>query len=283
MELYDPYRYVDAFVATKRRKRSQDNYRNRLEDFLEFLEENEVNWLIIPENIIISYNDKLKLKYARSTIETQQSIIRAFYNYLISLDLLEVNPMSKHLMTVVSRLHWDRDVITLTEYRAYESYFKSASVKKLLVFYSVFPGGLTNREIQFLKKEDLLLTPKGILTIDRGPNKPPCPMTAKCTEYFLEYCKHDRPEDYVFTTKDHNRYNHTSFINDIFDEANKALDGEGVRAFTPKQLRQSLVYWEKNRNVTVKEIMEHLGYKSAAPIYRYKSSESTIQNPLDDL
>lgn len=202
-------KYLNKFIEnlTAYRKYSKNtlvSYRNDLNNFLEFLNENRIEKLEqISKRTIQRFMIFLSERnFTPKSIARKLSSLRSFYAFLLFNDLINYNPMETILNPKIPKktvkfLDEDSLIYKLNELKSNEEIFQEWATIELL-----YSTGLRVSELCNLKRKDIDFENNFIRIIGKGDKKRLIPLTENVLQIFTNLnIMQKKPEEFVLTTK----------------------------------------------------------------------------------
>ncbi len=257
------------------------NYEIDLNQFHNFLETNNLNYLKLTKDNIRSYLKYLDdLKYKNSSISRHLSALRSFYAYLVNQNIIKNN-----IFKTISSPKKEKKLPSFLQYSELESMLNvwneenPLEIRNRLIIETLYDTGLRVSELVNIKLNDFDFSKREIRILGKGRKERIVYFGEYEIDSLNKYLKESRP----FLLK--NKQNNYLFLNHL---GNKLTD-RGVRLIidntikkaslkhkiSPHTLRHTFATHLLNEGADLKSVQELLGHASLSTtqIYTHVSNE----------
>lgn len=254
-------------------------YRQSLKDYGKFLEKKHVNFIRVNIDIAQKYKAYLVASnYQNKTSSGHMSAVRSFYNYLVEIKTVKVNPflnmknpkVEKKLPNFLN----SSDINTLLEGGETEDIL---TLRNLFITQFLYATGLRVSELCNIKLENIDFSRKTVRVMGKGSKERIVFYKACNEELFEKYLSlrkeilNDMESEYLIVSKS-GRLS-TRMVEKIVQ---KSAEMQDVRLkVTPHTLRHSFATDLLNNGADIRSVGEMLGHSSLSTtqIYTHVSSE----------
>ena len=256
------------------------NYRDDLEDFLQFVEDKKLNIKEIDYTAIRDYLNLLyDKKYSNKTISRHISTLRSFYRYLKKKNIIENNPM-----TLISNPKLEKKLPKVLSYSDVEAILNALDdgtqlgKRNTLILELLYATGVRVSELVNMKWVDIDFSRREIHILGKGNKERIVLFGSRCEELLLDYQKNAYLEwnkkdiDYLLLGVRGNKINERQVRTVVDDAVTKA----GMKLhISPHSLRHTFATHMLNEGADLRSVQALLGHESLSTttIYTHVSNE----------
>ncbi|USS89607.1 site-specific tyrosine recombinase XerD [Fructilactobacillus cliffordii] len=278
LENYLHYLVVERGLAAN----SVQSYRQDLTQFIDYLQQHHLtSWGVIDQFTILSYLEReKKTGKARNSVIHSVSSLRKFFQYLMRMKVITVDPMQKiatpkrgtHLPSVLT----DQEVQRLL---AVPDVQKKLGLRDRAILEVLYATGLRVSELVNLKLQDLHLEMHLIQTLGKGNKERIVPIDDVAIEWLTRYLDTARSEllkqtanAYVFLNAHGHQLSRQSVWKMLKQMAVAAVIQKNI---TPHTLRHTFATHLLENGADLRTVQELLGHAdiSTTQIYTHVSHE----------
>ncbi|MAT33503.1 MAG: tyrosine recombinase [Rickettsiales bacterium] len=271
--------YIEYLFANKNlSKNTILSYKDDLKKFISFIEQNDLKKL--ENNIIQNYVKFLSKNFSPKSHSRKLSSLKAFFNYLFDLKLVNKNPIADvdfpKITKTIPKLLSEKEIFTLLERTYNDSSFKGLRMSVMMEI--LYATGIRISELVEIKNGDLSEDFSSVLIKGKGGKQRVVPLFGKVKEVLKKYLFEKRH----FNTKGSFLFPSNSKFGHItrhrFFQLLKKLSlecGINVSKVSPHTIRHSFASHLLERGVDLRIIQESLGHKdiSTTQIYTHIQSK----------
>ena len=271
--------YIEYLFANKNlSKNTILSYKDDLKKFISFIEQNDLKKL--ENNIIQNYVKFLSKNFSPKSHSRKLSSLKAFFNYLFDLKLVNKNPIADvdfpKITKTIPKLLSEKEIFTLLERTYNDSSFKGLRMSVMMEI--LYATGIRISELVEIKNGDLSEDFSSVLIKGKGGKQRVVPLFGKVKEVLKKYLFEKRH----FNTKGSFLFPSNSKFGHItrhrFFQLLKKLSLEcdiNVSKVSPHTIRHSFASHLLERGVDLRIIQESLGHKdiSTTQIYTHIQSK----------
>lgn len=271
--------YIEYLFANKNlSKNTILSYKDDLKKFISFIEQNDLKKL--ENNIIQNYVKFLSKNFSPKSHSRKLSSLKAFFNYLVDLKLVNKNPIADvdfpKITKTIPKLLSEKEIFTLLERTYNDSSFKGLRMSVMMEI--LYATGIRISELVEIKNGDLSEDFSSVLIKGKGGKQRVVPLFGKVKEVLKKYLFEKRH----FNTKGSFLFPSNSKFGHItrhrFFQLLKKLSlecGINVSKVSPHTIRHSFASHLLERGVDLRIIQESLGHKdiSTTQIYTHIQSK----------
>ena len=271
--------YIEyLFVNKNLSKNTILSYKDDLKKFISFIEQNDLKKL--ENNIIQNYVKFLSKNFSPKSHSRKLSSLKAFFNYLFDLKLVNKNPIADvdfpKITKTIPKLLSEKEIFTLLERTYNDSSFKGLRMSVMMEI--LYATGIRISELVEIKNGDLSEDFSSVLIKGKGGKQRVVPLFGKVKEVLKKYLFEKRH----FNTKGSFLFPSNSKFGHItrhrFFQLLKKLSlecGINVSKVSPHTIRHSFASHLLERGVDLRIIQESLGHKdiSTTQIYTHIQSK----------
>ena len=271
--------YIEYLFANKNlSKNTILSYKDDLKKFISFIEQNDLKKL--ENNIIQNYVKFLSKNFSPKSHSRKLSSLKAFFNYLLDLKLVNKNPIAEidfpKITKTIPKFLSEKEIFTLLERTYNDSSFKGLRMSVMMEI--LYATGIRISELVEIKNGDLSEDFSSVLIKGKGGKQRVVPLFGKVKEVLKKYLFEKRH----FNTKGSFLFPSNSKFGHItrhrFFQLLKKLSlecGINVSKVSPHTIRHSFASHLLERGVDLRIIQESLGHKdiSTTQIYTHIQSK----------
>ena len=271
--------YIEYLFANKNlSKNTILSYKDDLKKFISFIEQNDLKKL--ENNIIQNYVRFLSKNFSPKSHSRKLSSLKAFFNYLFDLKLVNKNPIADvdfpKITKTIPKFLSEKEIFTLLERTYNDSSFKGLRMSVMMEI--LYATGIRISELVEIKNGDLGEDFSSVLIKGKGGKQRVVPLFGKVKEVLKKYLFEKRH----FNTKGSFLFPSNSKFGHItrhrFFQLLKKLSlecGINVSKVSPHTIRHSFASHLLERGVDLRIIQESLGHKdiSTTQIYTHIQSK----------
>ena len=271
--------YIEYLFANKNlSKNTILSYKDDLKKFISFIEQNDLKKL--ENNIIQNYVKFLSKNFSPKSHSRKLSSLKAFFNYLFDLKLVNKNPIADvdfpKITKTIPKLLSEKEIFTLLERTYNDSSFKGLRMSVMMEI--LYATGIRISELVEIKNGDLSEDFSSVLIKGKGGKQRVVSLFGKVKEVLKKYLFEKRH----FNTKGSFLFPSNSKFGHItrhrFFQLLKKLSlecGINVSKVSPHTIRHSFASHLLERGVDLRIIQESLGHKdiSTTQIYTHIQSK----------
>lgn len=271
--------YIEYLFANKNlSKNTILSYKDDLKKFISFIEQNDLKKL--ENNIIQNYVKFLSKNFSPKSHSRKLSSLKAFFNYLFDLKLVNKNPIADvdfpKITKTIPKFLSEKEIFTLLERTYNDSSFKGLRMSVMMEI--LYATGIRISELVEIKNGDLSEDFSSVLIKGKGGKQRVVPLFGKVKEVLKKYLFEKRH----FNTKGSFLFPSNSKFGHItrhrFFQLLKKLSlecGINVSKVSPHTIRHSFASHLLERGVDLRIIQESLGHKdiSTTQIYTHIQSK----------
>ena len=271
--------YIEYLFANKNlSKNTIQSYRDDLKKFISFIEHNDLKKL--ENNIIQNYVKFLSKNFSPKSHSRKLSSLKAFFNYLFDLKLVNKNPIADvdfpKITKTIPKFLSEKEIFTLLERTYKDSSFKGLRMSVMMEI--LYATGIRISELVEIKNGDLSEDFSSVLIKGKGGKQRVVPLFGKVKEVLKKYLfekKHFNTEG-SFLFPSNSKFGHIT--RHRFFQLLKKLSlecGINVSKVSPHTIRHSFASHLLERGVDLRIIQESLGHKdiSTTQIYTHIQSK----------
>ncbi len=271
--------YIEYLFANKNlSKNTIQSYKDDLKKFISFIEQNDLKKL--ENNIIQNYVKFLSKNFSPKSHSRKLSSLKAFFNYLFDLKLVNKNPIADvdfpKITKTIPKFLSEKEIFTLLERTYNDSSFKGLRMSVMMeILYST---GIRISELVEIKNGDISEDFSSVLIKGKGGKQRVVPLFGKVKEVLKKYLfekQHFNTEG-SFLFPSNSKFGHIT--RHRFFQLLKKLSlecGINVSKVSPHTIRHSFASHLLERGVDLRIIQESLGHKdiSTTQIYTHIQSK----------
>lgn len=271
--------YIEYLFANKNlSKNTILSYKDDLKKFISFIEQNDLKKL--ENNIIQNYVKFLSKNFSPKSHSRKLSSLKAFFNYLFDLKLVNKNPIADvdfpKITKTIPKLLSEKEIFTLLERTYNDSSFKGLRMSVMMEI--LYATGIRISELVEIKNGDLSEDFSSVLIKGKGGKQRVVPLFGKVKEVLKKYLfekRHFNTEG-SFLFPSNSKFGHIT--RHRFFQLLKKLSlecGINVSKVSPHTIRHSFASHLLERGVDLRIIQESLGHKdiSTTQIYTHIQSK----------
>lgn len=260
--------YIEHLKKRKYEENTIKNYKINLRYFYSFCKSFSIDFLNVKGSDMVKYTDAMYL-YSSSTINLRLSSLRSFYEYLISIDLVYVNPVRQSLFIRKNRispkpLSKKEEIILLDFLEEKEEHIK-------LAFLILLQTGIRVSELTKLRKDDFIeINKKHYVRVLESKNNASriVPLNSNLYNLVKKYADENVFFGTIFDKSERNYQYHAEFFKKRYD-----ID------FSIHTLRHTFATRMTQKNYNLQIIQKLLGHKSInTTMYYIEVSDQDILN-----
>ena len=271
--------YIEYLFANKNlSKNTILSYKDDLKKFISFIEQNDLKKL--ENNIIQNYVKFLSKNFSPKSHSRKLSSLKAFFNYLFDLKLVNKNPIADvdfpKITKTIPKLLSEKEIFTLLERTYNDSSFKGLRMSVMMEI--LYATGIRISELVEIKNGDLSEDFSSVLIKGKGGKQRVVPLFGKVKEVLKKYLFEKRhfniKSSFLFPSN--SKFGHIT--RHRFFQLLKKLSlecGINVSKVSPHTIRHSFASHLLERGVDLRIIQESLGHKdiSTTQIYTHIQSK----------
>ena len=271
--------YIEYLFANKNlSKNTILSYKDDLKKFIIFIEQNDLKKLEI--NIIQNYVKFLSKNFSPKSHSRKLSSLKAFFNYLLDLKLVNKNPIADvdfpKITKTIPKFLSEKEIFTLLERTYNDSSFKGLRMSVMMEI--LYATGIRISELVEIKNGDISEDFSSVLIKGKGGKQRVVPLFGKVKEVLKKYLfekQHFNTEG-SFLFPSNSKFGHIT--RHRFFQLLKKLSlecGINVSKVSPHTIRHSFASHLLERGVDLRIIQESLGHKdiSTTQIYTHIQSK----------
>ena len=271
--------YIEYLFANKNlSKNTILSYKDDLKKFISFIEQNDLKKL--ENNIIQNYVKFLSKNFSPKSHSRKLSSLKAFFNYLFDLKLVNKNPIADvdfpKITKTIPKLLSEKEIFTLLERTYNDSSFKGLRMSVMMEI--LYATGIRISELVEIKNGDLSEDFSSVLIKGKGGKQRVVPLFGKVKEVLKKYLFEKRHFNIKgsFLFPSNSKFGHIT--RHRFFQLLKKLSlecGINVSKVSPHTIRHSFASHLLERGVDLRIIQESLGHKdiSTTQIYTHIQSK----------
>ena len=271
--------YIEYLFANKNlSKNTILSYKDDLKKFISFIEQNDLKKL--ENNIIQDYVKFLSKNFSPKSHSRKLSSLKAFFNYLFDLKLVNKNPIADvdfpKITKKIPKFLSEKEIFTLLERTYKDSSFKGLRMSVMMEI--LYATGIRISELVEIKNGDLSEDFSSVLIKGKGGKQRVVPLFGKVKEvlkkYLYEKLQYNNKSSFLFPSN--SMFGHIT--RHRFFQLLKKLSlecGINVSKVSPHIIRHSFASHLLERGVDLRIIQESLGHKdiSTTQIYTHIQSK----------
>tara|TARA_B100001057_G_C22712897_1_gene896539 strand:+ start:180 stop:1094 length:915 start_codon:yes stop_codon:yes gene_type:complete len=271
--------YIEYLFANKNlSKNTILSYRDDLKKFLSFIEHNDLKKL--ENNIIHSYVKFLSKNFSPKSHSRKLSSLKAFFNYLFDLKLVNKNPIEDvdfpKIIKTIPKFLTEKEIFTLLASTYNNSSFKGLRMSVMMEI--LYATGIRISELVEMKNGDLSEDLSSVLINGKGGKQRVVPLFGKVKKVLKKYLNEKKQNNFKssFLFPSNSKSGHIT--RHRFFQLLKKLSlecGVNVSKVSPHTIRHSFASHLLDRGVDLRVIQESLGHKdiSTTQIYTHVQSK----------
>ncbi len=240
---------------------------------------------------LLDYINRMYSSYKPKSAKRKIACVKAFYRYLETEDIIEINPFHKIIIKHKEPANLPKtiplDYVKNILNYSYEQYYSAVTeyqigirLRNTIIIELLFFTGMRVSEVSNLKKADINITNNSIRIFGKGSKERIMCINNNISKLMcLYFTNYNTSSEYVFVNKLHNKLSEQSIRFMLKDYTNAI----GITMhITPHMFRHTFATELHNQNVDIRYIQQFLGHSSISTtqIYTYVSSNK-IQEILD--
>lgn len=274
--------FLDYIYNQKRYSvNTKKNYEIDLYKFADFITKNNLNYLNLKyENIADFIKSLKKSKYKNSSINRMLSTLRSFYNYLLTKDKINSNPMS-----VVKDLKTEKKLPVFFKYSDFEKMVDSIidnsalNIRNKLILELLLASGVRVSELVAIKIADIDQNNREIKILGKGNKERVVYFKDYCLKALNKYLTEARNELLKGSKNDYLLINNKG--NNLTDRGVRLIIDKIIKEtalnikVSPHAFRHSFATMLINEGCDIKTVQELLGHSSigTTSIYTHLTNE----------
>lgn len=265
------------------------SYRIDLRQYSEFAKSNNSDW--VEKESVEEYIDQLHIKYKPKSVKRKIASIKAFFHYLETEEVLEINPFHKIQIKykepfILPKTIPLKNIESIINYayeqnkKATSAYSKKVTLRNVLILELLFATGMRISELCSLKSEQFDFNDYIIKIYGKGSKERLIQICNSNVQRLIdEYISSIEIDEsnFFFINRLHNRLSEQSVRYMINDYAEQAQISQHI---TPHMFRHSFATLLLEEDVDIRYIQQMLGHSSITTTQIYTHTSISKQKTI---